>query len=41
MEAETRVPVVKTNPKYHPKINKLNFDMFDSYLLFKFFVKSI
>ena len=26
MEAETRVPVVKTNPKYHPKINKLNFD---------------
>ena len=39
MEAETRVPVVKTNPKYYPKINKCNFDIF--YLLFKFFVKSI
>ena len=33
MEAETRVPVVKINPKYYPKINKCNFD--------KFFVKSI
>ena len=30
MEAETRVPVVKTNPKYYPKINKCNFDNLDS-----------
>ena len=28
MEAETRVPVVKINPKYYPKINKCNFDIF-------------